>query len=276
MPSRPYGDVTVSVVIPFCERYTPQKMLERAKNSVDAQRWVDTECLVVEDDEERGPAWARNVGLERAETRYVAFLDGDDVWAETKLHDQLCRMEKTGAGLCVDGEKKYDPTEFAGALLTGETFGLTSSILVDTDQTDARFDESLERREDHLYLIEVAKEAGVCFCTDTFTAGNYEDGLSKHVDTSPDQINRFFEKVLERQPAAERYEDSYYQNSYIYLGRSRHEDGEYTTAIGYYVESLKHKPGLVAVGALGLTLLGGAYDYLSRPARRLIAGGTHD
>lgn len=271
-----FEDVTVSVVIPFCEKYTPPEMLEEAIESVESQRGVDTECIVIEDEEERGPAWARNVGLDRAETRYVAFLDGDDVWRETKLVEQLRQMDATGAGMCVDGETEYDPIAFAGALLTGETFGLTSSILIDTEQTDARFDETLNRREDHMYMIEVAAEAGVCFCPSTFEARKYEEGLSKHVDTTPEQIEQFFEDLLDRVPAVEQFESAYYRNSYVYLGRSRHQDGEYWAAIRYYLESMRHGPSLIAFGALGLTVARGAYDILARPARRFLARGTHD
>lgn len=269
-------DLTVSVIVPYAEQFTPREMLEEAIESIESQVGVDTEPIVVEDEQERGPAWARNVGLDRAETRYVAFLDGDDVWKETKLVEQLRRMQVTGAGMCVDGEVEYSPTDFAGALLTGETFGLTSSILVDTEQTDARFDETLERREDHLFMIEVAAEAGVCFRPDTFTARKYEEGLSQHVDTSPEQIEAFFEKLVDRVPAVAQFEQEYYQNSYVYLGRSRHGDGQYLTAMRYYVESMKYGPNLVAVAALGLTVLWGTYDYLTRPARRLLAGGTHE
>lgn len=269
-------DVTVSVIIPFASRYTPREMLSEAVESAEGQVGVDTEVIVVEDEEQRGPAWARNVGLERADTRYVAFLDGDDVWKTTKLKEQLHRMQTTGAGMCVDGDVDYTPTEFAGALLTGETFGLTSSILVDTARTDARFDETLERREDHLYMIEVAAEVGVCFRPDTFDARKYEDGLSKHVDSSPKQIDRFFETVRDRVPAVEQFERQYYQNAYVYLGRSRHADGRYGTAIRYFARSLRYGPNLLAVGAIGLTLVQGASDYLTRPARRIVPGGTHD
>lgn len=269
-------DTTVSVIIPFCETYTPRELLEKAIDSVESQVGVETEVIVVEDDDERGPAWARNVGLDRAETRYVAFLDGDDVWDETKLVEQLGEMEATGAGMCVDGERDYSPIEFVEALLAGETFGLTSSIVLDTEQTDVRFDETLPRREDHLFMIEVAMDAGVCFSSDTFFARKYEDGLSKHVDTSRDQIDRFFETVTERVPEAERFERLYYQNAYVYLGRSRHDEREYWTALRHFGESLRYGPNILAVGATGLTILAATYDVLSRPVRRLTGRGIHE
>jgi glycosyltransferase involved in cell wall biosynthesis len=271
-----YEGVTVTVVIPFCAEFTPREMLEEAIETAESQVGVDTEVIVVEDEDQRGPAWARNVGLDRADTRYVAFLDGDDLWEETKLRDQLRRMDETGAAMCIQGETQRDEVEFAGALLTGETFGLTSSIVVDTERIDARFDEALERREDHLYLIEAAAQGGVCFVPDVFTARKYEDGLSNHVDSSPEQIDAFFQKVVDRVPEVEQFRRPHYQNSYVYLGRLRHQDGEYGTAVRYYVEALKYGPSINAVGALGLTVLRVLYDYPLRPARRILGEGAHE
>ena len=266
----PLTEATVTVIIPFCETYTPREMLDEAIESVEMQIAVDTEVLVVEDNDEQGPAWARNTGLDRAETRYVAFLDADDTWFETKLRDQLQEMHRTGAGLCVDGDVEYSPLEFIGALTTGDVFGLTSSILIDTEQTDVRFDESLERREDHLFMIEAAADAGVCFVPKTFNDGTHEDGLSNHVDSSPEQIQRFFWNVVDRVPEAAQFRRPYYQNAYVYLGRSRHFDREYTRAIQYFIQSVRYGPNVDAVGATGLSLLAMAREYSTVSANRLL------
>lgn len=270
------ADETVTAIIPYSEEYTPERMLDEAVESVQNQAVVDTEVIVVEDDEQRGPAWARNTGLDRAETRYVSFLDADDIWKETKLVDQLRLMRRTGAGMCVDGETDYSPVEFAGALLTSETFGLTSSITIDTEVVDARFDESLERREDHLYMIEAAVQGGICFLPETFITRTHEDGLSFHVDTSENQIEEFFRYVVSIVPEAKRYRDPYYQTAYVNLGRNEHFDGEYSAAVGYFLKSLRHGPNINAFGALGITLLTAAYDYPAQSLRRLAAGGTHE
>lgn len=260
----------VSVVIPFCEAYTPREMLEEAVDSAQSQTGVDTEVIVVDDEDQHGPAWARNVGLERAETRYVAFLDADDLWKETKLREQLQRMDATGAGLCVDGDVEYTPIEFARALLTAETFGLTSTILIDTEQLDIRFEETLDRREDHLFMIEAASEAGICYSTDTYTERLTETGLTNELDSSPEEIDKFFETLVDRVPETERFEHPYYQNSYVYLGRLRHESRDYRAAMQYYAESLRYGPSVQAIGAAGLTALKMASDYVTRPARRIL------
>lgn len=60
---------------------------------------ADARVSVVAHDVPRGVAAARNAGVERIETEWVAFLDDDDVWAPDKLAAQLAAVDAVpGAG----------------------------------------------------------------------------------------------------------------------------------------------------------------------------------
>jgi len=53
--------------------------------------------LTVIKQQNRGAGPARNAGIEAAKGRYVAFLDSDDAWLESKLEHQISFMEEQGA-----------------------------------------------------------------------------------------------------------------------------------------------------------------------------------
>ena len=100
----------VSVIIPT---YNRRAMVCEAIDSVLAQSFRAFELIVIDDGstdgtveelarldetirieriEHRGPAAARNRGVEMARAPLIAFLDSDDLWAPTKLERQLAFM----------------------------------------------------------------------------------------------------------------------------------------------------------------------------------------
>lgn len=102
----------VSVIIPT---YNRRELLEKALESVWAQRLPPQQVIVVDDGSEdgtlewlralkkpslsvldqarAGPAAARNLGLGQAIGKYVAFLDSDDTWLPEKLELQVQFLE---------------------------------------------------------------------------------------------------------------------------------------------------------------------------------------
>lgn len=123
---------TVSIITPV---YNLEKYITETMDCVRNQSFQDWELLLVEDcstdrtfsvisdylertgdDRIRlirqaangGAARARNRGLQESAGRYIAFLDGDDLWTEDKLQKQLRFMEEKGAGFCFTGYEFAD------------------------------------------------------------------------------------------------------------------------------------------------------------------------
>jgi len=96
----------ISVIIPTYNRY---ELLKRAISSVLAQTYLAEEIIVVDDgsndttsqiqndfpsvkyiyQKNSGVSCARNLGIKKAKYEWLAFLDSDDEWLESKLAEQI-------------------------------------------------------------------------------------------------------------------------------------------------------------------------------------------
>jgi glycosyltransferase involved in cell wall biosynthesis len=129
------------------------------------RRFTDCRVRVIRSHEQLGPAGARNVGLEEAQSRYVAFVDSDDVAARRLLEAQVGYLQAhrevklvatrvavvdengqpTGALWGHEG----DPGTIAPSMLFANRLA-TSSIAVDRAFIrDERFDRTLPVASDY-------------------------------------------------------------------------------------------------------------------------------
>lgn len=113
----PFG--LVSIIMPL---YNAETYVASAIESVLAQRYKCWELIIVDDcstdrsvsiveqyldprirlirnESNTGAAGARNLAIEAAKGRWIAFLDSDDLWRKDKLELQLSFMEEKGAAL---------------------------------------------------------------------------------------------------------------------------------------------------------------------------------
>lgn len=178
----------VSVVITAFNR---ADTIVRAIDSVMAQTLADIEVVLVDDastddtvavverlacpkvrlirnPKNLGIGGAKNVGIEAARGRYIAFLDSDDDWLPEKLERQVEALEKSGLQLCftafwvhrmdqnkvvVRCPRKYG--SWLNSLLNGETFSLGSTLLATKECFDrvGLFNPALTRLQDRDWSI---------------------------------------------------------------------------------------------------------------------------
>lgn len=124
----------VSIIVPV---YNVKNYIIETMDCVRAQTYQQWELLLVEDgstdgtqdiiaeylqqtNDERirlfllpeniGAARARNYGLEKAQGRYIAYLDSDDIWMPEKLEHELAFMEENQAAFVFTGYEFADET----------------------------------------------------------------------------------------------------------------------------------------------------------------------
>lgn len=118
----------VSIVVPV---YNCEKFIAETISSVLSQTFCDFELILVNDcskdksvdvinsfDDSRirlieqpdnqGAYAARNRGVKEARGRYIAFLDGDDIWEPCKLEHEMNYMKKENAGFVFTGYEFAD------------------------------------------------------------------------------------------------------------------------------------------------------------------------
>lgn len=119
--------ILVSIIIPS---YNAARFIENAIMSALTQK-VEKEIIVVDDcstdntkdvlekfflcDEVRivfnkrnlGVAESRNIGINLAKGKYIAFLDADDIWINNKLEKQIALLESKQGVLCCTGRDLF-------------------------------------------------------------------------------------------------------------------------------------------------------------------------
>lgn len=104
---------------------------------------VDPRVHLIEQPKNGGPAMARNAALERAQGRWIAFLDSDDLWLPQKLERSIAFAESHQAPLVFTGFRRIPadggeegryigvPRTLSYRQLLGNTAIATSTVLLD-------------------------------------------------------------------------------------------------------------------------------------------------
>ena len=206
----------ISVVIPTFNR---RDLLKRAINSVINQTIKPNEIIVIDNgstdqtyqmvsslfpdinfltETKRGVSAARNRGITQSKSKWIAFLDSDDVWKPRKLEKQIefSILNKDKYRLIHTNEIWYRNKKFLNQLKKHRTSGgdifknslrlcciSPSSALIKKQVFNdyGLFDENLEVCEDYDMWIRITskEEVGFLDCPLVLKYGGHNDQLSK-------------------------------------------------------------------------------------------------
>ena len=193
--SNSLGNNLISVIMPA---YNVAGFIEAAVESVLEQSFSDFELIVINDassdatgeiasnlarfdariqvihsEKNVGGAGARNIGLRAARGRYVAFLDGDDLWHPKKLEQQMWLISQGGIQLVYTALQKID----SDGQLFGRAQGVTASVdyhtllanpligcstvLIDYDAVGRLPMPDIRKRQDFAFWLQLLKAGAV-------------------------------------------------------------------------------------------------------------------
>ncbi|NLL76609.1 MAG: glycosyltransferase family 2 protein [Clostridiales bacterium] len=120
------------------------------KEKIEAFCCRDERIRLIAKEKNEGAALARNTGLFKAEGRYIAFLDADDVWLPEKLEKELHFMEEKKAAFVFSGYEFGDesargtgkvvkvPETITYREALSRTVIFTSTVIFDTEKIDKK------------------------------------------------------------------------------------------------------------------------------------------
>ncbi len=268
----------VSVVMPV---FNGERYLEATLASVFAQTYPEIELIVVDDgstdrsleildalgdrvvvvrQQNRGPAAARNLGVQKAKGKWIAFLDADDIWEPEKIQRQLAQCggfswsytDSVFMGGVNDGRRDSEFTpKFQGMVvekLICSNFISTSTVMVLRQALlDAGgFDESLRSIQDWELWVRLAGRCEVGYLDEPMmryrvhsasTSRGTRNTLPNHLKVidkmfAPGSVGASLRHLMPRAKA----------KSYSICAQIAEEEGDYSYALHCAMQALRHQP----------------------------------
>ena len=124
----------------------------------------------------RGAAYCRNFAIKKSKSKYLAFIDSDDIWKKEKLKQQINYMEKNNYSFTftnyetfglkkkhIRPPKKLDFKNFIRNTSIG-----TSTMIVNRKITKGITFTNSRICEDYFYKCNLLKKVNLAFCLDKF------------------------------------------------------------------------------------------------------------
>lgn len=227
-------DHSVAVVIPT---YNRSSLLKRAIETARSQTYPVSEIIVVDDGSQddtpqvvtaiaasdsrvqlirqtnAGANAARNAGIAKARSSWIAFLDSDDQWLPRKVERQIEAAIETDrdavftSAIGVDGDRKlYDfatPVEVSlEEICTRNSLGTTSVLMAKKSllQAVGSFDSSLPSCQDWDLYIKLRQRTDFAIVPEQLVL--YEDGPHERISNNKDRVVAGHKAVFSRAVSA--------------------------------------------------------------------------
>lgn len=284
------SDALVSVIIPTYER---PEYLAGAIETARGQTYENIEVVVVNDgsaepyadeivaeypksvtcvrhEENKGLSAARNTGIRNASGEYVAFLDDDDRWHETKIARQVSALEgdeTVGLVTClvaaitpdrelVRCETSAPSGDCSETMLVANQIGTPSRVLVRQDCFDnvETFDESLPTKQDWDFYLRLCQEWNVAAVADHLCFRTIHESMS----SSPESARRDNQAILNKHEDLLRSK-GYWEQAQAEIeervGRAFLREGDLRTGRKHFREALRRDPTMGRVPLYLLTFI---------------------
>ena len=147
--------ICVSVIVPY---YKKKNYIKKTINSIKLQSYKNLEIIIIYDDEDiedskmikniqrsddrikliinkktLGAGMSRNIGIQKARGKYIAFLDADDLWKKNKIQLQLNYMIKNNLEICHTSYEILDKNVKKKKIMRAKTFQDYKELLFSCD-----------------------------------------------------------------------------------------------------------------------------------------------
>lgn len=158
------------------------------------ERFNNSKIILIKHEKNKGGGATRNTGILNARGKYIAFLDSDDVWDDSKIEKQIkvaqnltnvliyCRSNvlTKKSNMILPKVKKEEDESISDYLFVNDGFIQTSSIFIQTEiAKECLFDETLARHQDYDFLLKVEnKNIDFFMLDDILTTVYWNSGIS--------------------------------------------------------------------------------------------------
>lgn len=149
------------IIVDDCSTDDTVNIVERYLNA-------DDRIKLIKQEQNNGPAIARNIAIDVADGRYIAFLDSDDIWLPLKLEKQIKFMQDNSYSFTycsydrIDVTGKYTSTKKAPTTLSYHELLKSCpigclTVVYDTHFFGKVFMPNIRKRQDYCLWLELLK-----------------------------------------------------------------------------------------------------------------------